>query len=265
MSEGSALNVREVLRLIAEQQATLGKLQHLVVEHVLGETRPDSAPGSTQVAHAANDLVVAAASPPIVMQHMPETRTPTAQDDISTTESEPDNPPPGDPTPPGNGAALPDAPAATPPPSDEPPSIPSPTAPMDSPFGDAPPTEAEGSPPGAPVTSVSVAVNSRVGLYLNRPASTPTRRVTNHDLYQLSRLRDVGDIGQLVLQFGEHRGATLFQVAQTDPEYLRSLALTAQRPQVRAAATQLLVALEASQQSPGRRRTPEANSRGNDG
>ena len=85
--------------------------------------------------------------------------------------------------------------------------------------------------------------------------------MTNQELYRLSRLRDVGDVAQLVLQFGEYRGATLFQVAQSDPEYLRSLALTAQRPQVRAAAMQLVRALEASQQAPGRQRTPKSNSR----
>jgi hypothetical protein len=58
--------------------------------------------------------------------------------------------------------------------------------------------------------------------------------VTNQEPYRLSLLRDVGDVAQLVLQFGEYRGATLFQVAQSDPDYLRSIALTAQRPQVRA-------------------------------
>jgi hypothetical protein len=83
--------------------------------------------------------------------------------------------------------------------------------------------------------------------------------VTNQELYRISRLRDVA---QLVLQFGEYRGATLFQVAQTDPDYLRSLALTAQRPQVRAAAMR---ALEASQQSPGRLRTPKTKARRHDG
>jgi len=109
------------------------------------------------------------------------------------------------------------------------------------------------------------AANSRAGRYLNRPASAPARQVTNQELYRLSRLRDVGGVAQLVLQFGEYRGATLFQVAQSDPDYLRSLALTAQRPQVRAAAMQLVRALEASQQAPGRRRTPKTNSRRHDG
>ena len=48
------------------------------------------------------------------------------------------------------------------------------------------------------------------GRYLNRAASAPARQVTNQELYRLSRLRDVGDVAQLVLQFGEYRGATLF-------------------------------------------------------
>jgi len=74
----------------------------------------------------------------------------------------------------------------------------------------------------------------------------------------------VGDVAQLVLQFGEYRGATLFQVAQTDPAHLRSVALTAQWPQVRAAAMQLVRAVEASQKSPGRPRTPKTNLRRRD-
>lgn len=35
MNEGSALDVRELLRRIAEQQASLVKLQQLALEHVL--------------------------------------------------------------------------------------------------------------------------------------------------------------------------------------------------------------------------------------
>jgi hypothetical protein len=63
---------------------------------------------------------------------------------------------------------------------------------------------------------------------------------------------------------GEYRGATLFQIAQADPDYLRSLALNAQRPQVRAAAMQLVRALEASEPSPGRRRSTKQISRRHD-
>ena len=43
MSEGAALDTRELLRLMCEQQATLGKLQQLVFEYVLADTRPDLA------------------------------------------------------------------------------------------------------------------------------------------------------------------------------------------------------------------------------
>jgi DNA polymerase III alpha subunit len=72
---------------------------------------------------------------------------------------------------------------------------------------------------------------------------------------------------QVLIRLGafSFTSATLFQVAQSDPDYLRSLALTAQRPQVRAAALQLVRALEASQQAPRRRRTPKTNSRRHDG
>jgi hypothetical protein len=121
---------------------------------------------------------------------------------------------------------------------------------------DAPTEEAGATAPADRFALTPTAANSRAGRYLKRPASAPARQVTNQELYLLSRLRDVGDVAQLVLQFGEYRGATLFQVAQSDPDYFRSLALTAQRPQVRAAARQLVCALEASQQAPGRRRTP---------
>jgi hypothetical protein len=96
------------------------------------------------------------------------------------------------------------------------------------------------------------------------PASAPARQVTNQELYRLSRLRDVSAVAQLVLRFGEYRGATLFQVASSAPDHLRSLALTALRPQVRGAAMQLVRALEASQQAPGRRRTPKTSSRPHD-
>jgi hypothetical protein len=105
------------------------------------------------------------------------------------------------------------------------------------------------------------AVNSRGGRYLNRPANAHAKQVTNQELYRLSRLREVGEVAQLVLQFGEYRGLTLFQVAQTDLEYLRSLAMTAQRPQVRAAAMQLVRALDASEQVPGGRKSTKTGAR----
>ena len=42
ISQGSALDVRELLQLIAERQASLGKLRQLVVENVLAHSQPDS-------------------------------------------------------------------------------------------------------------------------------------------------------------------------------------------------------------------------------
>ena len=263
MSQDSSLDVRELLRLIVEQQASLAKLQQLVVEHVLSESQPGLSTADTSSAPAASDLVAKRDAPNVVPS---ADEVPSDPDVAPSTQTEPVPAAPAS-SPPESGAVLSNPPATTSLPPEEfpaPPAPPSaPTVPTDSPFGDAPAEEAGASRPTAR-GSVSTANNSRAGRYLNGPASAPARQVTNQELYRLSRLRDVGDIAQLVLQFGEYRGATLFQVAQTDPDYLCSLALTAQRPQVRAAAMQLVRALEASQQLPGRRRTPKTNSRRHD-
>jgi hypothetical protein len=101
--------------------------------------------------------------------------------------------------------------------------------------------------------------NARVSRYLKGRPVAVAKQVSNQELHRISRLCDVGDAAHLVLNFGEYRGTTLFQVAQIDPDYIRSLALTAQRPQVRAAAIQIVRALEASERSVGRRRSPKSN------
>jgi hypothetical protein len=258
VSNGSALDVLQLLRLIAEQQASVVKLQQLVVEHVLSEFEPGPSTINTASARAATDLVAATDASNV---DSPAYETPADMDVVRSTEPEPIAAARA-PTQTETGAALSDPPDATPPPPKELPSptpSPAPTAPTDSPFGDAPQEQAGATTPTDHVASTPTTANSRAGRYLQRPASAPARQVTNQELYRLSLLRDVGDVAQLVLQFGEYRGATLFQVAQSDPDYLRSLALTAQRPQVRAAAMQLVRALEASQKSPGRRRTPNTN------
>jgi hypothetical protein len=54
----------------------------------------------------------------------------------------------------------------------------------------------------------------------------------------------LGDAAHLILNFGQYRGDTLMRIAQTDPDYVHQLALTAQRPEVRAAARQMVIALE---------------------
>ena len=219
MSHGSALDVRELLRLLAEQQASLVKLQQLVVEHVLSESQLDPSMVNTPPAPAASDTAKDASN---VVSATNETQS--DPDVVRTTEPEP-IPAALASTPPESGAALSDPPDITAPPPEELPSPPSaPTFSTDSPFGDTQPEEAGATTPTDRFALTPTAANSRAGRYLRRPASAPARQVTNQELYRLSRLRDVGDVAQLVLQFGEYRGATLFHVAQSDPDYLRSLA-----------------------------------------
>jgi hypothetical protein len=127
-----------------------------------------------------------------------------------------------------------------------------------SPLATPPPAEA----PAAPAPSDSAQPAARAAANTTRAArhyrahpSRPAAQRGRHDLDTLVQLHDAGDAARLVLQFGPHKGATLAQVAQRDPAYLRQLALEAQRPAVRVAATQLLLVLEAAEPK-GRRRTP---------
>jgi hypothetical protein len=100
----------------------------------------------------------------------------------------------------------------------------------------------------APATTAQVSSALRAARYLRAASAKAARAVTRQDVERLTRLHEVGDAARLVLQFGEFKGNTLLEVARTDPDYVRRLALTAQRPQVRAAARELVVALEASEQ-----------------
>jgi hypothetical protein len=47
-----------------------------------------------------------------------------------------------------------------------------------------------------------------------------------------------GDAAHVILNFGQYRGATLVQVAQTDPDYVHQLALTAAARGARRAAAE---------------------------
>jgi hypothetical protein len=85
---------------------------------------------------------------------------------------------------------------------------------------------------------------SRAARYMQPPNAKPVRPVTRQDVDRVTRLYETGDAAQLVLHFGQYRGATLLQVAAMDPDYIHQLALTAQRPEIRAAARQLVIALE---------------------
>jgi hypothetical protein len=88
----------------------------------------------------------------------------------------------------------------------------------------------------------------RAARYFQAHPTRPARVVTPRELGVLRSVSDAGDAARLILQFGPHRGATLGQVARTDPAYLRELALKAQRPTVRVAALKLVNALELLEQ-----------------
>jgi hypothetical protein len=87
----------------------------------------------------------------------------------------------------------------------------------------------------------------RAERYLQGVPGRVAKGVSRQQLERLRRLHDTGEAGQLVLQFGQYRGTPLVEVADHDPDYVRSLALTAQRAQVRAAARVLVLALEWSE------------------
>jgi hypothetical protein len=94
----------------------------------------------------------------------------------------------------------------------------------------------------------------RAARYLQPASAKVMRTATRQDVDRLSRLHEAGEAAHLVLHFGEHKGSTLLQVARNDPDYVRQLALTAQRPQVRAAARELVLAIEANEQAAQRGR-----------
>ena len=222
--------VRELIQqqtLLARQHAALLQLQgetlrvqRLLVEHVLGLAAADSEPPLPPPSASTPER---GASPLQIMRTDPGAAPA----------------PPADP-----GAPEPGDPLACPP-------VDSPEQPAsaseDSPSGGAvrlsvvPTTES-----AAPAPGPGVPAGSRATRYLKAPSPPHAKPVTQQDVERIMRLHEVGDAAQLVLQFGEYKGATLVQVAERDPDYVRQLALTAQRPQVRAVARQLVAVLEAS-------------------
>jgi Exodeoxyribonuclease X-like C-terminal len=111
----------------------------------------------------------------------------------------------------------------------------------DAPFGESPQGDMPSSKPASGAASLP---RSRAARYLQPHPATAVRPVSRQDVDRVTRLYEAGDAAHLVLNFGQYRGATLVQVAQTDPDYVHQLALTAQRPEVRAAARQMVIALE---------------------
>src|SRR5215207_6035403 len=115
----------------------------------------------------------------------------------------------------------------------------------DSPFGEAPKSDAPSNKTASGAAPFPAFVaRSRAARYLQPPAATAVRLVSRQDVDRVTRLYETGDAAHVVLNFGQYRGATLVQVSQMDPEYVHKLALTAQRPEVRAAARQMVIALE---------------------
>ena len=115
----------------------------------------------------------------------------------------------------------------------------------DSPFGESSKADVPGSTLASGAAPVPAFVpRSRAARYLQPSPSTVVRPVSRQDVERVTRLYETWDAAHVVLNFGQYRGAALVQVAQTDPDYVHQLALTAQRPEVRAAARQMVIALE---------------------
>jgi hypothetical protein len=254
MSDARALDTHELLRLLLEQQACLGQqlatlsqLQQMVIQYLLPGTSPQSvttiaSPAVAQPQIAEPDpaqttsvlaTMTAISDPDVVRQAVDESLAGTALEEVSPTSTD--------------VALLPEpASSEAPEPTPE-------ASTANPPIGEPPVLHAVGviPPTSSPAPAV---VNSRSARYLQPNAPAPPKRVTSQDVNRVARLYEAGEAAHLVLQFGEYRGASLIQVAQVDPDHIRSLALTAQRPQVRAAASAMVLALEASERTATRRR-----------
>ncbi len=75
----------------------------------------------------------------------------------------------------------------------------------------------------------------------------------------MRRLQQMREASSLILQFGPYKGTTLAQVAMGHPEYIRNLVISARRPEVRAAASKLVEALDAAAEH--KRKTAHAGAR----
>ena len=214
----------EVLRELAQQQAALSqqqmallqlqseslRLQRLLIERAMGEAPAEGKQPIVVTSNADEALHEPAVEPPRGVLDVP----------IAAVQDQP--------------SAPPESPSENQPP------------PHDSPIGESPWVDAVCNTDAPRPVSVQplFVPGSRAARYLQAPSAKPARAVTRHDVDRVTRLYETGEVAHVVLNFGEYKGASLLQVAQTDPEYVRRLALTAQRPQVRAAARQLVIALE---------------------
>ncbi|MBV9328949.1 MAG: hypothetical protein JO352_35015 [Chloroflexi bacterium] len=224
-----AVDIHALLRAIVEQQtALLGahteslRLQRTLLERVLGSN-------ALPVPLSTGAVTASVARPPLL-----ESASGTA------------------PTP---GVPVPDAPLLVP---AQLATAGSDTEPL--PTVEPAPPAAEGGeqPISAPRSPVSP--RSRSDRYYQahtRQTEQPTPRPTSlASLDVLRRIQATGEVAHLVLTFGPHAGEPLGQVVQIDPDYLRELARTAQRPDVRAAAARLIDALPSPPPPHSRRTSP---------
>jgi hypothetical protein len=110
--------------------------------------------------------------------------------------------------------------------------------------------------------------NAARGARYYQPRSSITAKVIQPEVLELMRrLQEIRGAGDLILQFGPHKGTTLAQVALDHPDYVRQLVTRAQRPDVRAAAGRVVQALDAAAEHKrrttrgGGRRRPSATER----
>jgi hypothetical protein len=229
-----SLDVAGLLRELLQQQTTFGqqqaallqlqgetvRLQRLLIERVLGVSPREAPPAPAPASGVA--AVPGPGGLPVAPGQAAPVQAPAAEAGAAPA-----------------GGELP-----------SPPEQPEPQ-PGDSPVGTDPPrlslVGTDGARAPEPAHSAPASPNFRSARYLQPPPARPARPVTRQHVERVTRLYEAGDAAHLVLQFGEYKGCTLVQVAAMDPDYVRRLALTAQRPQVRAAARQLVVALEASE------------------
>jgi hypothetical protein len=92
-------------------------------------------------------------------------------------------------------------------------------------------------------------------------ASSSMRTVKPEELELMRRLQEMREASTLILQFGEHKGMSLAQVAMSHPAYIRQLVIRARRPEVRAAAGRLVEALDAAAEHKPRSRRNHAGPR----
>jgi hypothetical protein len=222
---GTDVDLEALLHTLVQQQTALlnaqvenARLQRVLVERLLGSE-------SATIAPSAPPEFLPPASSRLEGQPATEVTAGESVPEPAATPARDTQPPPAEAGPPDTRASAAESPVAAP-------------TGHESPAGEEGPSDLRG----------AVASMRGERYYYARPPTEapPTRQVSLEGLDILRRIQAVGDLAQLLLTFGPHAGETLGQVARADPDYLRRLATSAQRPDVRAAAARLMQALPTS-------------------